>query len=128
MSSALDASDSAGLRLDTQQQGVAQHNRQGSDGLQILSSPLGKDGGSGAEVDLKIPDKVDDYDVVGTLFKRRGGWGKHLGWKARAFTLYQGERPHPAKRQSVQPDRKGSRNGLNNMCTCHVPPRLPLLL
>jgi hypothetical protein len=43
------------------------------------------------DFEFKLPERVEDYDVIGTLYKRRGGWGKHLGWKPRAFTLYQGE-------------------------------------
>lgn len=86
----LDSSETPGsnLRLDTQAQ--PGHGRQSSDVMGTMSSPLGKEA-IGSELDLKIPERVEDYDVVGTLFKRRGGWGKHLGWKARAFTLYQGE-------------------------------------
>lgn len=33
---------------------------------------------------------MEGYEVASTLYKKRGGWGKHLGWRPRAFTLYQG--------------------------------------
>ncbi|KAM3568042.1 hypothetical protein VYU27_009829, partial [Nannochloropsis oceanica] len=55
----------------------------------------GEEGGrhfhsEGGEEHIPIPDSVDGYEVSGTLFKKRGGWGKHLGWRPRAFTLYAG--------------------------------------
>lgn len=39
----------------------------------------------------QCPERVEEYEVASTLFKKRGGWGKHLGWRPRAFTLYQGK-------------------------------------
>jgi hypothetical protein len=65
------------------------HQRHGSDPMHSVS-PMGREIGGGGEIDLRLPDKMEEFDLVGTLFKRRGGWGKHLGWKYRAFALYQG--------------------------------------
>ena len=40
----------------------------------------------------EIPTPADpkEYELMGTLFKRRGGIGRILGWKPRLFTLYKG--------------------------------------
>jgi len=85
--------NNGGLKVDLNSNGPSQHNRQGSaDGT--MGSPNANirelTSGSSVDMDLKIPERIEDYEVFGTLFKKRGGWGKHLGWKARAFTLYQG--------------------------------------
>lgn len=37
-----------------------------------------------------MPKKLEDYECLGLLFKRRGGMGRILGWKPRLFTLYRG--------------------------------------
>ena len=41
--------------------------------------------------ELLLPPDTKNYDIYGTLFKRRGGMGRILGWKPRLFTLYKGE-------------------------------------
>lgn len=46
----------------------------------------------GTQVVAEIPTPADpkEYELMGTLFKRRGGIGRILGWKPRLFTLYKG--------------------------------------
>ncbi|EWM28382.1 Pleckstrin like protein, partial [Nannochloropsis gaditana] len=45
----------------------------------------------GVLMELSTPADVKGYEMVGTLFKRRGGIGRLLGWKPRLFTLYRGK-------------------------------------
>ncbi|KAM3568523.1 hypothetical protein VYU27_009355, partial [Nannochloropsis oceanica] len=55
----------------------------------LPSSP--REGGRLAVVELPAQGDGGGYELVGTLFKRRGGIGRLLGWKPRLFTLYKGK-------------------------------------
>lgn len=83
------------LRVDTTAAGHYGHARSSSSASDaaaaFMTSPMGKDMDGGEGGDFKYPERLDQYDLRGSLYKKRGGWGKHLGWKLRAFTLYQGE-------------------------------------
>jgi hypothetical protein len=39
---------------------------------------------------VAVPADIREYEIYGTLFKRRGGVGRILGYLPRLFTLYQG--------------------------------------
>ena len=51
----------------------------------------GREGGPLVVMELPTPGDAREYELVGTLFKRRGGIGRLLGWKPRLFTLYKGK-------------------------------------
>lgn len=88
------------LHVDTSSYGGQQHLRNASahsDAANTLTSPMSKDVLEGGESgEFKYPERLDQYEFRGSLYKKRGGWGKHLGWRLRAFTLYQGAPNTPA--------------------------------